>query len=496
MLSEAPPESHDPAEWARWAGEASQRRLWDEALARWQRCIEAFESRPYWLAQKGHALRHLGRLDEAEKLFQDLAADRPRSFNGLDGLAYISSDRGDHQKALAIVERCLEQFPDGPRRGWRRFQAQLLLKLERNGDAETLLRSMIDEGEATADDKLLYARTVRDASLSLPDRAARQRELARFIGEQLVSELPRAGMQMLATLGSIAEMRAVLQEAERRAWTPNEIEGCMMVLPRVMPRGSCGATWERLRIRAREIGAHDLELRLLVALERFEDFVQRYDAVCETIAESTHFALLKKLRGRLARPRHEVFAEGKAFGIGLSRTGTSSLSKALEMLGFDSVHWTNPLTYQLLSDSDFYMFGAATDCCVSPQLERLYYLYPNARFVWTRRPFASWLPSFEAHHALYSATSSRNGLRALFDGPDNTFMFDHAALEFGLYLNASSLSDAYAQFDSRVRAFFANKPGKLLELDIFAGQGWRELCGFLGRPMPDRPFPHLNTSSR
>ncbi len=74
-------------------------------------------------------------------------------------------------------------------------------------------------------------------------------------------------------------------------------------------------------------------------------------------------------------------------------------------------------------------------------------------------------------------------------------MFAHAALEFGLYLNENDLAAAYGTFEARVRHFFADKPeGKLLELDLFAGEGWEELCRFLGRSVPSHPFPKLNAA--
>ncbi|NIQ13131.1 MAG: hypothetical protein GTO02_01590, partial [Candidatus Dadabacteria bacterium] len=38
----------------------------------------------------------------------------------------------------------------------------------------------------------------------------------------------------------------------------------------------------------------------------------------------------------------------KIFGIGLSRTGTTSLNKALEILGYKSIHW--PSNNQILTD--------------------------------------------------------------------------------------------------------------------------------------------------
>ena len=37
-------------------------------------------------------------------------------------------------------------------------------------------------------------------------------------------------------------------------------------------------------------------------------------------------------------------------------------------------------------------------------------------------------------------------------------------------------------------------PDRLLVLDIAAGDGWPELCPFLGVPVPAAPFPHSNAA--
>ena len=29
-------------------------------------------------------------------------------------------------------------------------------------------------------------------------------------------------------------------------------------------------------------------------------------------------------------------------------------------------------------------------------------------------------------------------------------------------------------------------------MDITAGDGWKQLCGFLDLPVPPHPFPHIN----
>jgi hypothetical protein len=48
----------------------------------------------------------------------------------------------------------------------------------------------------------------------------------------------------------------------------------------------------------------------------------------------------------------------------------------------------------------------------------------------------------------------------------------------------------YDRHNAEVRAFFREHPGSLLVMDVTQGQGWPELCGFLGHPVPARAFPH------
>jgi hypothetical protein len=202
---------------------------------------------------------------------------------------------------------------------------------------------------------------------------------------------------------------------------------------------------------------------------------------------------LNAVRTRLRKPRHEIFAEPKIFGIGLSKTGTTSLSEALSIVGIDSAHWFNPLTHRPISDMDIFLFGASGDTCISSRFEQLYYLYPNAKFILTKRDFASWQQSYLSHHARHHLESDLDGLRSLYDCEDCPYGFPSSIIQFSLYLNYENLSDAFQAYENRVRHFFSDKPaGKLLELDLFAGQGWPELCKFLERSVPDRTFPWVN----
>ena len=53
-----------------------------------------------------------------------------------------------------------------------------------------------------------------------------------------------------------------------------------------------------------------------------------------------------------------MMANAKIFGIGLSKTGTSSLSEALEILGYSTVHFPSTL-------SEIAYYDAATDSTVA-----------------------------------------------------------------------------------------------------------------------------------
>ena len=49
----------------------------------------------------------------------------------------------------------------------------------------------------------------------------------------------------------------------------------------------------------------------------------------------------------------------------------------------------------------------------------------------------------------------------------------------------------YEHHNEAVRAYFAGTD-RLLDVCWEEGDGWDELTGFLGLPVPDAPFPHSN----
>lgn len=184
----------------------------------------------------------------------------------------------------------------------------------------------------------------------------------------------------------------------------------------------------------------------------------------------------------------------KVFGIGLSRTGTRSLTAALHVLGVDTVHF--PSDAQTLAsleraDAAFPVlehYDGITDITTIPSLEALARLHPDARFVHTTRDEASWLRSCKTHW----------GTRPLPEGPpDAEHVTQRAVRQLlrervygGAEFDATRFARVRREHQQRVHALFAQRPDALLELDVVAGGGWGPLADFLDLERPTQPFPH------
>ena len=238
-------------------------------------------------------------------------------------------------------------------------------------------------------------------------------------------------------------------------------------------------------------GADLFAAELSLALQDHDEFLR----LTTTLTENTHGNFrerarsLLSIREKLASPHFPDYRREIIFGIGLSRTGTSSLNSALKELGFWSIHWANPHTKELIQWHDFFLFDGFTDISVAYQFETLYYAFPNSQFVYTNRDLDSWVHSVSTHY------ERRHGITKPSDLSSKVFQhrlnFSAGWIEQSLYAQHVSWADSYIEFDRRVRAFFDDKPpGRFMELRICEGDEWQKLCAFLGKDVPTTDFPH------
>ena len=181
-------------------------------------------------------------------------------------------------------------------------------------------------------------------------------------------------------------------------------------------------------------------------------------------------------------------SQSKIFGIGLSKTGTTSLARALEILGYKTRDYLGVSRYSSgdLSSIDLDVIDtndAFTDTPVPSFYRELDARYPDSRFILTIRDTDGWLQSCKKQFTRKLAEKLNNASNQLFMDLYGCTVFDERKFR-----------RAYANFTRGVDQYFINRPQDLLIMDIAAGDGWEELCAFLKVPIPDIPFPRANVT--
>ncbi len=179
----------------------------------------------------------------------------------------------------------------------------------------------------------------------------------------------------------------------------------------------------------------------------------------------------------------------KVFGIGLNKTGTSSLKLALQALGYRHHSRRGKVTSAYFKGNRDVIFKASDDFesfedWPWPLLYReLFERYgDSARYILTvRKSPQVWLDSLKGHS---EKTNPQNNPREGIYG----FAYPHGA-------EAEHIA-FYEKHNRNVREFFAsnNAEHQLVELCWENGDGWPELCAHLSEPDPKTEFPHANNN--
>jgi len=184
----------------------------------------------------------------------------------------------------------------------------------------------------------------------------------------------------------------------------------------------------------------------------------------------------------------------KIFGLGLSRTGTRSLTSALQILGYDTSHYPiDEDTYTELSNGQYDLtllkyHDGLTDITTVPFYQQLDKHYPGSKFILTVRDREGWLRSCRNHWF------NRPAFKATEDPDDEVHMLMRQFLRssvFGCYnFVPERFTWVYERHVREVMSYFKDRPDDLLIIDVCNGEGFEKLAPFLGREIPTEPFPH------
>lgn len=184
-------------------------------------------------------------------------------------------------------------------------------------------------------------------------------------------------------------------------------------------------------------------------------------------------------------------AFNKIFGIGLPKTGTTTLNKALNLLGVASLHCVGDFR-EMIHNTGLYNFPKVridqrTKTPIEwkaltnfgewhwPQLDQT---FPGSLFILTLRDIESWLSSCRKGHKTNSPRKGRQSKSALDTFGTRCF-------------NEDRFRWVFEEHQRRVREYFKERED-LLTINIGAQPDWDALCRFLDVPVPDQPFPHEN----
>jgi hypothetical protein len=183
----------------------------------------------------------------------------------------------------------------------------------------------------------------------------------------------------------------------------------------------------------------------------------------------------------------------KIVGAGLSKTGTTSLHRALKILGYKSLHFDRKRLREILEGSnsrpDFRRYDdvdAVLDIPAAYFFEEILDAYPHSKCILTIRNENDWWRSVEHHFNVRFPIppQKENTLRS---HVRNYIYGSTTAYEF-LYRKK------YREHNERVLLKVPSH--RLLVMDVAAGDGWEKLCPFLDREIPPEPFPHAHKTPR
>jgi hypothetical protein len=176
----------------------------------------------------------------------------------------------------------------------------------------------------------------------------------------------------------------------------------------------------------------------------------------------------------------------KVVGVGLNKTGTKTLSVCLTQWGFNHITW-DLASFQQYQRGDYETlwktmraYDSFEDWPWPLMYKEIDAQFPGSKFILTIRK------SPEVWFASLCKMAVRRGPLTRFEQYIYGYAIPHGHKDEHIQF--------YNAHNQAVEEYFKDRPEQFLKVCWENGDGWKELANFLEKPVPDRPFPHLNKS--
>jgi|10_taG_2_1085330.scaffolds.fasta_scaffold08191_8 hypothetical protein len=169
----------------------------------------------------------------------------------------------------------------------------------------------------------------------------------------------------------------------------------------------------------------------------------------------------------------------KVFCIGMFKTGTTSVGVAMKILGYQTTYsfWgLKGFDYWLEDKSTYKKYHS-----VVKQRANKYQAFADSPWLFLYKELDIWFPNSKF-------------ILTLRETPEDVARSDINMWEKLGKPNAplaEKFVERYNKHNQEVREYFKDR-SDLLEVCFEKGEGWKKICNFLEKPVPDFPFPHAN----
>lgn len=172
--------------------------------------------------------------------------------------------------------------------------------------------------------------------------------------------------------------------------------------------------------------------------------------------------------------------ENKVFVIGMFRTGTSSVGRALSILGYNVLgipwYFVNDVYWKGMSPLVKYFRGTITDKVYE------YDAFKDFPWMFLYKELHEWFPGSKF---IYTERDVESVVKSEINCYEKGFVASQKP-------DPKRIKKRFLQHKEKIYNYFSKDNKNFLSINVTEGEGWDKICSFLKKEVPKEKFPHIN----